>query len=186
MAEWLGETSHGLFRRFPQVSTLVDSPKSFTAQFWHSKLFRGGSWNGTRRESNCGFRFNKETGFLRHSLPPFILHIFATYLLCFLSSQTSTFQVVLQFNRGTSDPDGDGNFDCIPAVDNFQVSLKKAKKNLDENYKLHCNAIIGGSANSRKFQIISSDFGETWGPVRNISSFLKEYDIMNFQKHSFV
>ena len=31
------------------------------------------------------------------------------------------FQVVLHFNRGTSDPDGDGNFDCIPAVDNFQV-----------------------------------------------------------------
>ena len=30
-------------------------------------------------------------------------------------------QVVLHFNRGTSDPDGDGNFDCIPAVDNFQV-----------------------------------------------------------------
>ena len=43
-------------------------------------------------------------------------------------SKISTFQVVLQFNRGTSDPDGDGNFDCIPAVDNFQVSLKKAKK----------------------------------------------------------
>ena len=49
-------------------------------------------------------------------------------LICFLSSRISTFQVVLQFNRGTSDPDGDGNFDCIPAVDNFQVSLKKAKK----------------------------------------------------------
>ena len=31
-------------------------------------------------------------------------------------------QVLLQFNRGTSDPDGDGNYDCIPAVDNFQVS----------------------------------------------------------------
>ena len=81
MAEWLGETSHGLFRRFPQVSTLVNSPKNFTAQFWHSQLFRGGSRNGTRRESNCGFRFNKETGFLRHSIPPFILHIFVTYLL---------------------------------------------------------------------------------------------------------
>jgi len=52
-------------------------------------------------------------------------------------------QVVLHFNRGTSDPDGDGNFDCIPAVDNFQI--------------------------------ISSDFGETWGPVQNISSFLKQY-----------
>jgi len=59
-------------------------------------------------------------------------------------------QVVLQFNRGTSDPDGDGNFDCIPAVDNFQI--------------------------------ISSDFGETWGPVRNISSFLKEYDMNIRQK----
>ena len=187
MAEWLGETSHGLFRRFPQVSTLVNSPKNFTAQFWHSQLFRGGSRNGTRRESNCGFRFNKETGFLRHSIPPFLLHIFATYLLCFLSSQTSTFQVVLQFNRGTSDPDGDGNFDCIPAVDNFQVSLKmENKKNLDENYKLHWKTIIGGSANSRKFQIISSDFGETWGPVRNISSFLKEYDIMNIRQKLFV
>ena len=46
----------------------------------------------------------------------------------FCPSKISTFQVVLQFNRGTSDPDGDGNFDCIPAVDNFQVSLKKAKK----------------------------------------------------------
>ena len=31
-------------------------------------------------------------------------------------------QVVLQFNRGMSDPDGDGEgYDCIPAVDNFQV-----------------------------------------------------------------
>lgn len=29
--------------------------------------------------------------------------------------------VVLHFNRGMSDPDGDGNFDCIPAVDNFQI-----------------------------------------------------------------
>ena len=81
MAEWLGETSHGLFRRFPQVSTLVNSPKNFTEQFWHSQLFRGGSRNGTRRESNCGFRFNKETGFLRHSIPPFILHTFVNYLL---------------------------------------------------------------------------------------------------------
>ena len=30
-------------------------------------------------------------------------------------------QVVLHFNRGTSDPDGDGHYDCIPAVDNFQI-----------------------------------------------------------------
>ena len=29
--------------------------------------------------------------------------------------------VLLHFNRGTSDPDGDGHFDCIPAVDNFQI-----------------------------------------------------------------
>ena len=29
--------------------------------------------------------------------------------------------VVLHFNRGMTDPDGDGNFDCIPAVDNFQI-----------------------------------------------------------------
>ena len=29
--------------------------------------------------------------------------------------------VVLHFNRGMSDPDGDGNYDCIPAVDNFQI-----------------------------------------------------------------
>ena len=185
MAEWLGETSHGLFRRFPQVSTLVNSPENFTAQFWHSQLYRGGSRNGTRRESNCGFRFNKETGFLRHSIPLFLLHIFVTYLFCFLSSKISTFQVVLQFNRGTSDPDGDGNFDCIPAVDNFQVSLKK-QKNLDENYKFHCTAIIGGRLplavlTRKKFQITSSDFGETWGPVRNISSFLKEY-VMNIRQ----
>ena len=54
---------------------------------------------------------------------------------------------------------------------------EKGKKNSDENYILHCTVIIGGSAKSWKFQIISSDFGETWGPVRNISSFLKEYDI---------
>ena len=77
MAEWLGETSHGLFRRFPQVSTLVNSPKSFTAEFWHPQLFRGGPRNGTRRESNCGFWFNKETGFLRL---PFNLLLFCTFL----------------------------------------------------------------------------------------------------------
>ena len=29
--------------------------------------------------------------------------------------------VILHFNRGTSDPDGDGHYDCIPAVDNFQL-----------------------------------------------------------------
>jgi len=29
--------------------------------------------------------------------------------------------VVLHFNRGTSDPDGDGSYDCIPAIDNFQI-----------------------------------------------------------------
>ena len=38
------------------------------------------------------------------------------------SRSVHMFQVVLHFNSGTSDPDGDGNFDCIPAVDNFQVS----------------------------------------------------------------
>ena len=29
--------------------------------------------------------------------------------------------MILHFNRGTSDPDGDGHYDCIPAVDNFQL-----------------------------------------------------------------
>jgi len=29
---------------------------------------------------------------------------------------------VLHFNRGLTDPDGDGNYDCIPAVDNFQIT----------------------------------------------------------------
>ena len=29
--------------------------------------------------------------------------------------------VVLHFNRGMTDPDGDGKYDCIPAVDNFQI-----------------------------------------------------------------
>ena len=51
--------------------------------------------------------------------------------------------VVLHFNRGMTDPDGDGNFDCIPAVDNFQI--------------------------------ISDDEGLSWGPVKNISAFLKEH-----------
>ena len=74
------------------------------------------------------------------------------------------FQVVLHFNRGTSDPDGDGNFDCIPAVDNFQVFHFKPL-----TYK-------SMQTKSKKviLQIISSDFGETWGPVQNISSFLKQ------------
>ena len=29
--------------------------------------------------------------------------------------------VILHFNRGTTDLDGDGHYDCIPAVDNFQI-----------------------------------------------------------------
>lgn len=33
-------------------------------------------------------------------------------------------QVVLHFNRGMTDLDGDGNYDCIPAVDNFQIVSK--------------------------------------------------------------
>ena len=31
-------------------------------------------------------------------------------------------QVILHFNRGMSDPDNDGTYDCIPAVDNFQIT----------------------------------------------------------------
>ena len=31
-------------------------------------------------------------------------------------------QVILHFNRGMTDPDNDGHFDCIPAVDNFQIT----------------------------------------------------------------
>jgi len=31
-------------------------------------------------------------------------------------------QVVLHFNRGMTDPDHDGTYDCIPAVDNFQIT----------------------------------------------------------------
>ena len=50
--------------------------------------------------------------------------------------------MVLQFNRGTSDPDGDGNFDCIPAVDNFQVfhfitpMKSKSIENFSRSYRL--------------------------------------------------
>ena len=40
-----------------------------------------------------------------------------------------------------TDPDGNGNFDCIPAADNFRI--------------------------------ISKDEGLSWGPVKNISGFLK-------------
>ena len=31
-------------------------------------------------------------------------------------------QVVLHFNRGMTDPQNDGSYDCIPAVDNFQIT----------------------------------------------------------------
>ena len=79
------------------------------------------------RGGNPTVVFNSKRRQVSWDIPTYLF--FCTFLsLCFLSSKISTFQVVLQFNRGTSDPDGDGNFDCIPAVDNFQVSLKKAKK----------------------------------------------------------
>ena len=51
--------------------------------------------------------------------------------------------MLLHFNRGMSDPDGDGHYDCIPAVDNFQIT--------------------------------SQDEGESWGAVKNISSYLGEH-----------
>merc|ERR1711936_83789 len=35
-------------------------------------------------------------------------------------------QVVLHFNRGMTDPDNDGKYDCIPAVDNFQITSPDA------------------------------------------------------------
>jgi hypothetical protein len=31
-------------------------------------------------------------------------------------------QVVLHFNRGMTDPQNVGSYDCIPAVDNFQIT----------------------------------------------------------------
>ena len=31
-------------------------------------------------------------------------------------------QVILHFNRGMSDPTNTGSYDCIPAVDNFQIT----------------------------------------------------------------
>ena len=34
---------------------------------------------------------------------------------------TKRCNVVLHFNRGTTDTNGDGHYDCIPAVDNFQI-----------------------------------------------------------------
>ena len=69
MAEWLGETSHGLFRRFPQVSTLVNSPKNFTAQFGiHNclgeghEMARGGNptvvFDSTRRQVSWDIPFH--------------------------------------------------------------------------------------------------------------------------------
>ena len=48
--------------------------------------------------------------------------------ICMIRRQCVTnllMQVVLQFNRGMTDPDGDGKFDCIPAADNFQAAVSR-------------------------------------------------------------
>ena len=41
-------------------------------------------------------------------------------MICFIH-KVHRKQVILHFNRGMTDPDGDGHYDCIPAVDNFQI-----------------------------------------------------------------
>ena len=41
-------------------------------------------------------------------------------MICFIDDVYRK-QVILHFNRGMTDPDGDGHYDCIPAVDNFQI-----------------------------------------------------------------
>ena len=33
-------------------------------------------------------------------------------------------QLVLHFNRGMTDPQNGGSYDCIPAVDNFQITTQ--------------------------------------------------------------